>query len=394
MSRRNLRRADADREPHDAGSRTGAGRWARQRGLQQRGRRARRRRADSRPRRRRGPRDARAGSDRRPRRHAPPPAAGAPPPRRRRQRFRQVNRVRRRSRRMRPRRAAGGGLFRPSGVVYAVSADGMFRTLGLVSGKDVQRPAPFLPAGARFSDLIAVGDMVYTATSHGCGGAANGIWAINVVGRPEDRRLVEDQRRRSHRLGRVRNERHGDRGDWPGSRHVRRLRERHRRARPEDAHGEGLVHAARRRARCAARRVSRGWQGHRGRHDQGWAHSAARRRLSRRHESRLAALRVGVVHWRRRDVCGAVTGHVAGTRGGPAAAATAPARRACCSIRAAGGRWRTLAARSGRGPAAGEPGSSREWRRVDRSHTRRQDRAPGASSPSSQHGYRGTSPRR
>ena len=32
----------------------------------------------------------------------------------------------------------------------------MFRTLGLVSGKDVQRPVPFVPAGARFSDLIAV----------------------------------------------------------------------------------------------------------------------------------------------------------------------------------------------------------------------------------------------
>jgi outer membrane protein assembly factor BamB len=74
----------------------------------------------------------------------------------------------------------GGGLFRPSGVVHAVSADGMFRTLGLVSGKDVQRPAPFIPAGARFSDLIAVNDMVYTATSQGCGGAANGIWAINA----------------------------------------------------------------------------------------------------------------------------------------------------------------------------------------------------------------------
>jgi hypothetical protein len=75
---------------------------------------------------------------------------------------------------------SGGGLFRPSGVVYAVSADGMFRTLGLVSGKDVQRPAPFLPAGARFSDLIAVDDMVYAATSNRCGGAADGIWAIEV----------------------------------------------------------------------------------------------------------------------------------------------------------------------------------------------------------------------
>jgi hypothetical protein len=58
----------------------------------------------------------------------------------------------------------------------------MFHTLGLVSGKDVERPAPFLPAGARFSDLIGVNDMVYTATSHGCGGAADGIWAINASG--------------------------------------------------------------------------------------------------------------------------------------------------------------------------------------------------------------------
>jgi hypothetical protein len=49
-----------------------------------------------------------------------------------------------------------------------------------VSGKDVRRPAPFVPAGARFSDLIAVDDVVYAATSGRCGGAADGIWAINV----------------------------------------------------------------------------------------------------------------------------------------------------------------------------------------------------------------------
>ena len=57
----------------------------------------------------------------------------------------------------------------------------MFRTLGVVSGKDVQRPAPFVPAGARFSDLIAVNDRVYAATSRGCGGAADGIWAIDIA---------------------------------------------------------------------------------------------------------------------------------------------------------------------------------------------------------------------
>jgi outer membrane protein assembly factor BamB len=57
----------------------------------------------------------------------------------------------------------------------------MFRTLGLVSGKDVQRPTPFVPAGARFSDLIAVNDRVYAATANGCGGAAAAVWAIDIV---------------------------------------------------------------------------------------------------------------------------------------------------------------------------------------------------------------------
>jgi len=56
--------------------------------------------------------------------------------------------------------------------------------LGLVSGKDVQRPADFIPAGARFSDLIALGDMIYTATTEPCSNAANAIWAMNVSGDP------------------------------------------------------------------------------------------------------------------------------------------------------------------------------------------------------------------
>jgi hypothetical protein len=92
------------------------------------------------------------------------------------------------------------GLFRPSGVVYAVSADGMFRTLGVVSGKDLQRPERFLPAGARFSDLIAVGDMLYTTTSHGCGGAADGVWAINISG---DKKVVSWKANGGRPLGSV-----------------------------------------------------------------------------------------------------------------------------------------------------------------------------------------------
>jgi hypothetical protein len=82
-----------------------------------------------------------------------------------------------------PRREEGGAfgmLFRPSGVTYVVSSDGMLHVLGLQSGKDLQRPAPFLPANARWSAPIAVNTMLYAATSSRCGGAPDGVWAIDL----------------------------------------------------------------------------------------------------------------------------------------------------------------------------------------------------------------------
>jgi hypothetical protein len=74
----------------------------------------------------------------------------------------------------------GGGLARVSGVAYVVSSDGQLHVVGLPSGKDIQRPAPFLPANARWSDPIAVGTTMYAATSGGCGGAPSGVWAIDL----------------------------------------------------------------------------------------------------------------------------------------------------------------------------------------------------------------------
>ena len=73
-----------------------------------------------------------------------------------------------------------GGLGRPSGVVYAVSSDGMLHVLGLPSGKDIQRPAQFVPANARWSDLIAVNTTLYATTSGSCAGAPNAVWAIDL----------------------------------------------------------------------------------------------------------------------------------------------------------------------------------------------------------------------
>jgi outer membrane protein assembly factor BamB len=73
-----------------------------------------------------------------------------------------------------------GGLARPSGVAYVISGDGLLRVVGLPSGKDIQPPAPFVPANSRWSDPVAVGTMLYAATMGDCGGAPNAVWAIDL----------------------------------------------------------------------------------------------------------------------------------------------------------------------------------------------------------------------
>ena len=65
-------------------------------------------------------------------------------------------------------------------MTYVITSDGMLHVLGLQSGKDIQRPAQFLPANARWSSPIGVGTMLYAATSGGCGGAPHAIWAIDL----------------------------------------------------------------------------------------------------------------------------------------------------------------------------------------------------------------------
>jgi len=56
----------------------------------------------------------------------------------------------------------------------------MLHVLGLQSGKDLQRPAPFVPANSRWSAPVAVDTSLYVATSRGCGGAPSAIWAIDL----------------------------------------------------------------------------------------------------------------------------------------------------------------------------------------------------------------------
>jgi outer membrane protein assembly factor BamB len=75
---------------------------------------------------------------------------------------------------------AGGGLARVSGVAYAISSDGMLHVMGLQTGKDLQPPAQLLPPNARWTEPIAVGTRLFAATSGRCGGAPDGVWAIDL----------------------------------------------------------------------------------------------------------------------------------------------------------------------------------------------------------------------
>jgi outer membrane protein assembly factor BamB len=65
-------------------------------------------------------------------------------------------------------------------VGYAVAADGQLHVVGLQSGKDLQKPAAFLPPNSQFSNPVAVGTMMYSATAGNCAGAPNGVYAIDL----------------------------------------------------------------------------------------------------------------------------------------------------------------------------------------------------------------------
>ena len=74
---------------------------------------------------------------------------------------------------------------------------------GPASGKDIQRPAEFIPANARWSDAIAVNTTLYTTTSAGLRRRAERDLGDRSRERRQAGRLVEDQRRADRRAGGV-----------------------------------------------------------------------------------------------------------------------------------------------------------------------------------------------
>jgi outer membrane protein assembly factor BamB len=76
---------------------------------------------------------------------------------------------------------AGRGGGRMPNFVYALSSDGMLHSMYVSNGDEPQPPVRFLPAYADAHGLIVVDNVAYAVTTHGCGGVANGVWALDLA---------------------------------------------------------------------------------------------------------------------------------------------------------------------------------------------------------------------
>ncbi len=75
----------------------------------------------------------------------------------------------------------GGQLGAGPFLIYALASDGMLHSLHLSNGADYQPPVKFLPPNANSNGLIVLDHLAYVVTDEGCGGAANGVWSVDVL---------------------------------------------------------------------------------------------------------------------------------------------------------------------------------------------------------------------
>lgn len=80
-----------------------------------------------------------------------------------------------------PANPAGGQLGAGPFLIQALAGDGMFHSLHLSNGADYEPAVSFLPAGANASGFVLVDQVAYAATSGGCNGVANGLWALDLA---------------------------------------------------------------------------------------------------------------------------------------------------------------------------------------------------------------------
>lgn len=64
--------------------------------------------------------------------------------------------------------------------VMAVSGDGKLHSMYVSNGFEAQPAVDFIPAGARAHGLVVYDGTAYIATTGNCGGADNGVWALDL----------------------------------------------------------------------------------------------------------------------------------------------------------------------------------------------------------------------
>jgi outer membrane protein assembly factor BamB len=77
--------------------------------------------------------------------------------------------------------AAGRGRgMRMPDLLSAISSDGMYHAMYVSNGEEPNPPIAFLPPNANAHELTIVDAVAYAATSRGCGGAPNAVWALDI----------------------------------------------------------------------------------------------------------------------------------------------------------------------------------------------------------------------
>lgn len=83
--------------------------------------------------------------------------------------------------RVNPANPPGGQLGAGPFLIYALASDGKLHSLHLSNGDDYEPPVPFIPANANASGLLVADQTAFVTTTGGCNGAANGVWAMDLL---------------------------------------------------------------------------------------------------------------------------------------------------------------------------------------------------------------------
>ncbi len=77
--------------------------------------------------------------------------------------------------------APGRGPVRMASYLYVLTGDGLLHSMYVSNGFEPEPAIRFLPANANAAGLTVIDNVAYAATANGCGGAQDGMWALDLA---------------------------------------------------------------------------------------------------------------------------------------------------------------------------------------------------------------------